>query len=197
MEVYVLRCLRYYGQIEGIFLTLDEIKSYLNSHHRQPSLPENVWNNKNYWNWYKPENCYINDYFHIAKVPYYGSELKQSKTWLNEDYGQHILFENISEMIAVSDDEHLLKRKGLKMVFSPHHKNLLSSCSEKGYRDSQGKRIITNISWLNNLIKREIECETIFEALSLLNNEEIDILWKTRMSGDSWCKPFYIMTLGD
>jgi len=41
--VYALVCLRFYGQLEGVFLTLQEIETYLINHPKQPTPPKNMF----------------------------------------------------------------------------------------------------------------------------------------------------------
>lgn len=178
--VYVLRCIRFYGQIEGIFLTLEEIEHYLKEHPNQPTPPPTMFNDKDYWERYDPTNhVYWNDYFKVAWVEYMGV-LCESQTRRSNGHGFVLLWQ-YGNILAASGSRVALRRIGLKKVFA--------ECN--GYNGHNRTYFHTNVEWLRGVIGRVIpEFDT-----NDLTDDEIDTVWDERIDGDTWSQAYIVLDI--
>ena len=195
--VYILRCIRFYGQLEGIFLTLQEMEDYLSTHPKQPRLPYNAFDKvkgrKDYWESETSGIYYSNYYFYIRRVEYLGL-LDSSKTWLNDDSGYYVLFQNGGTAIMASNDETALQKIGLKNVFKWVN-GFPSGCH---HYNEKGENVYdkTDQDWISKVLNKQFKHSfSMDEIVDGLLAEEVDKVWDARIKGDSWSKKYYILEI--
>ena len=170
-QVYVLRCHRYYGQTEGIFLKLEDIEKYLRAHPKQPSPREGMFSRKGDWGIFDhDEGHFVNYYFEVKRVPYLGT-LDTQKTWVGLDSGYYALYYKGHSWgdgvcIAASDDELRLKKVGLEKL-------------------------------LKEVYPKEKKAKEILKNLEMMEEDEVEKLWEKRVIEDTFTTPCYIMEVGD
>ncbi len=194
--VYMLRCNRYYGQLEGLFLTLPEIEIYLQKHDKQPSPPDNMFSKSEFWEYEDlNDEYYSNYYFTVRRIEYISKNgrLTESKTWLSKNDGYYVLYQDGGAALLASDNETELKRAGLKKVFE--------KCKGYHHYNKECKNVYTEttVEWLIKMLKAD-NSPTIKEIpfiIDHLSSKQVDKVWHKRIKGDSWSTKYYILELYD
>lgn len=189
--MYCLTCRRFYGQIEGIFLTLREIEEYLRKHPAQPSPPKNMFEDEEYWEWYKPrEERYENYYFSVYPVKCL-DEMKKSETYIDTQLDLYILTDGHGVPLYVSKKEIRLKEIALREIFRNY------SGFWTYVEDAVNAYIKTDADWFSSKMRRHITEINTDEIVSKMSSEDVENIWEDRIECDSFSIKYRIFCLGE